>query len=79
MDSRIEIWQPRWHDRVVLIGKHKVKPGENKIVFTKAKNLPGSYFMEDTEIKKYPLDSNGKIPCFAVPLDVVLSRTSARL
>jgi hypothetical protein len=71
--NRIEIWQPRWHDRKVLIAKDKVRE-ENEIVFTKTKSLPSTvhYFLSGEEIRKHPLGTNGVIPCYEVPLDVVL-------
>jgi len=64
----IEIWQPRWHDRKVLIAKHKVGQ-HNKVVFTKAPTLEGEYYISGTEVKKYKLEHNGTISCYAVPLD----------
>jgi hypothetical protein len=69
----IEIWQPRWHDRTVLIAKRKVKDGVNKIVFTKTPELKGKVFeMDGSAIRQYHIESNGKIPCYAVPLDIIL-------
>ncbi len=66
----IEIWNPRWWDRKVLIAKYKVKDGDNEIVFTKAKTLKGKTFIiSGDDIRKCPLETNGKIPCYAVPLD----------
>ena len=65
----IDIWTPRYKDRVVLIANYKVKEN-NKIIFTKAKHLEGrEYFMKGSKIRQYPLDTNGKISCYAVPLD----------
>lgn len=65
----IDIWTPRYKDRVVLIASYKVKEN-NKIVFTKAKHLAGhEYFMRGSQIRSYPIDSNGKVKCYAVPLD----------
>lgn len=64
----IEIWQPRWKDRKVLIAKFKVGM-HNAIVFTKSPTLTGKYYMSGEDIRKYPLDTNGKIPCYAVSLD----------
>lgn len=67
--NRIEIWQPRYKDRKVLIAKYKVGVN-NEIVFTKAKHLEGKVFkMKGAKIEKYPLDTNGRIPCYAVSLD----------
>lgn len=66
--TRIEIWAPRYKDRKVLIAKTKVG-AHNEIVFTKVKHLPGSYYMSGLDIQSYPLGTNGKIPCYEVPLD----------
>lgn len=64
----IEIWQPRWKDRTVLIACHKVRDGENLIQFTKARSLPGLYSVSGSTIKNSPRCSNGRIECYAVPL-----------
>jgi len=68
----INIWNPRWHDRKVLIAKYKVKPGTNEIIFTKAKTLKGKYTLSGEEISKFPIETNGTIDCYVVPLDVVV-------
>lgn len=65
----ITIWAPRWHDRTVLVGKHRVKKGMNYIKFNQAPSLPSLYHMHSDQMKCYPLESNGKIMCYAVPLD----------
>ena len=66
--NKIEIWSPRYKDRTVLIAAYKVRE-MNEITFTKAKHLLGlSFFMRGSEIKKYPTTSNGKLPCYIVPL-----------
>ena len=66
----IEIWSPRWHDRKVLIAKYKVCSGINEIIFTKAKSLKGMKFrIQGIEISKYPIETNGTIDCYAVPMD----------
>lgn len=64
----IEIWQPRWHDRKVLISKFKVDPGDNEIIFTKTKSLQGKFHISGEKIKQYPIESNGMIDCYTVPL-----------
>lgn len=66
--SQIDIWQPRWRDRVVLIAKYKVG-SENEIVFSKTKSMPGVYFITGDDVRACPLESNGKVACYAVPLD----------
>lgn len=65
----IDIWTPRYHDRKVLIAVYKVKEN-NKIVFSKAKHLADKvYYMSGRQIRSYPVDTNGKVQCYAVPLD----------
>jgi hypothetical protein len=71
--SKIEIWQPRWKDRKVLIAKYKVG-AINEIVFTKTKSLPGVYVISGDEVRTYPLESNGKLACYAVPIDALERR-----
>ncbi len=66
----IEIWTPRYHDNVVLIATYKVQSGDNLIRFTKAKHLQGKvYKISGSDIRSCPLDDNGRISCFAVPLE----------
>ena len=66
----ISIWQPRYKDNVVLIATYKVVRGINEIEFTKAKHLAGMKFVCDSDtIRNCPIESNGKIECYAVPMD----------
>lgn len=64
----IEIWQPRWKDRVVLIAKYKVGT-HNEIIFTKTPSLEGSFYISGVNASKYPIETNGKLACYAIPLD----------
>jgi hypothetical protein len=65
----IEIWAPRYKDRVVLLAAHKIGD-RNKVVFTKAKHMgTDPYFISGAEVKKYKKETNGRIECYAVPLD----------
>lgn len=66
--NNIEIWQPRWKDRKVLIAKYKVGT-HNRIVFTKTKSMPGEYYLSGEAIRRYPLQTNGTLECYAVPMD----------
>lgn len=64
-----EIYQPRWHDRKVLLACHKVGQ-HNKIVFTQAPSLGTEpYYVSGTVAKKCKKVSNGTINCYAVDLD----------
>ena len=71
----IEIWEPRWHDRVVLIAKYKVVSGRNVIKFTKGSMKGKEYEMDGIAIREYPLETNGKIKCYAVPLAILTGET----
>ena len=65
----IEIFQPRWRDHTVLIACYKVKDGDNWIRFTKTPSMKGTYMCHSDIIRSCPVDSNGKIRCYAVPLN----------
>ena len=64
----IDIWQRRWKDRIVLIATYKVGT-HNEITFSKTKSMPESYYLSGEVIRSYPLETNGTISCYAVPLD----------
>lgn len=64
----LEILQPRWKDRRVLLAKYKVGT-HNRVVFTKAPTLAGEFYISGAKASTYPLETNGKLMCFAVPLD----------
>ena len=57
----IEIYQPRWHDRRVLIATYKVSSGVNYIKFTKSPTLKGVFEITGDEIRKCPRETNGTI------------------
>ena len=66
----IQIWEPRYSTRSVLIAKYKVKEGINEIIFTKSKALEGKIFtIKGADIRRHPLESNGSINCYAVPIE----------
>lgn len=65
--QKIDIWQPRWKDRIVLVAKHKIGT-HNEITFSKAESLKGNWYISGEKARSFPLDSNGKIPCYAIPL-----------
>lgn len=72
--NKIKIWEPRYHDDVVLIAKYKVREF-NQIVFTKAKHLVGKdFFVAGKDVVECPLEDNGKIACYAVPMDKLSSK-----
>lgn len=68
----IEIWQPRYKDNTVLIATYKVNAGLNKIRFTRARHLAGKIFsVMGADIFKCPKQSNGRITCYVVPMDML--------
>jgi hypothetical protein len=63
------IFEPRYRDKVVLLNKRRVG-AHNKITFTKAPSMGTQpYYANGSMVKKCKLDTNGTIPCYAVPLD----------
>lgn len=78
--TKLEVWYPRYHDlysdgeRVALLAKYKVDSGSAWIIvnFTKAKHLAGQrYCIQREKAKTYPIDTNGKIDCYAVPMSAL--------
>lgn len=63
----IDIWQPKWKNRTVLIAKHKVGL-HNKILFSRTPSMPGEYYVSGETVKKHNITNNGKIDCYEVPL-----------
>lgn len=75
----IEIWEPKWKTREVLIACHKVSShGKNYIRFTKCKSLPYVYEIDAEDITSCPVINNGRIECFAVPLSMLRISTQAK-
>lgn len=76
--TKLDIWAPRYSsaytatdERVALLAQYKVAQSSPVILvdFTKAKHLKGQRFCITREnAMHYPLDSNGKIPCYAIPM-----------
>lgn len=62
----IEILEPRYYDRKVLIACHKVQE-KNYIRILKGA-YAGEYFISGVVASAYDIQSNGKINCYAVPI-----------
>ena len=68
------IWQPKFSTKEVLVAKLDVRPGKNYIYFVADRNHPDLYSYDGTLVKtKGRLCSNGKIICYAFPLDWLTS------
>lgn len=64
------IWQPKFSTKEVLVAKLDVKPGKNYIYFVADRNHPDLYSYDGNRVKSDGrLCSNGKIICYAFPLD----------
>ena len=64
------IWQPKFSTKEVLVAKLDVKPGKNYIYFVADRNHPDLYSYDGNKVKSEGrLCSNGKIICYAFPLD----------
>ena len=62
----IKIWTPKFSTQEVLIKPWQVKPGMNKVVFTKCRY--GALLMDGDKIKSYPMIAHGKTGVLAVPI-----------
>lgn len=78
--TTLDIWSPRYKDKhekplavpVALLAQYKVDGSAPHILvdFTKAKHLKGQrFYISRRDAQSCALDSNTKIPCYAVPMD----------
>jgi len=63
----IEIWEPKYSDKTVLIDPRKVGK-HNVITFTKGTYKGQKYYADEQTILDNTSTSNGKIQCKVVPL-----------
>lgn len=76
--TKLEIWAPRYssaytdtNERVALLAQYKMYHSSPVIIvnFTRAKHLAGQRFcIKREDVLRCQLDTNGKIPCYAVPM-----------
>lgn len=52
--NQILIWEPRWHDRVVLVADRRILP-ENEVLI-QHREFPRSFYITGEEARKYPLE-----------------------
>lgn len=65
----IDIWQPRWKDRKVLIACYKVGDGDVFVRFTKTPSMEGTWVVSNDIVRGSEVCTNGKVRCYAVSLD----------
>lgn len=78
--NKIDIWAPRWRDRVVLVADWKVGP-ENKVEITHTnkagvRSFPNPFVMSGQKIRSYPETFVKGRKMRAVKLDDLLSGTT---
>lgn len=67
----MQVWNPRWHDKTVLLAAYKVdksKTDHIKVTFPKSNAMKGDWYISVKAVRKFPLESNGTIQCYVVPL-----------
>ena len=52
----------------MLLAKYKIGV-HNCVRFTETKSMPGDYYIAGEEAKKHPINTNGKLDFYAVPLN----------
>lgn len=73
--TTFDIWQPRWHDKTVLLSVGKVRAAKTKylrIIFSKTPSMDGDWVIDTTQVKKHKKETNGTIQCYVVPLSELL-------
>lgn len=66
-----EIFQPRWHDKTVLIHANRLKNAKTtwiKIKFTKAPSMEGDWVISKKKALSFPLGTNGTTQMRVIPL-----------
>lgn len=78
--TRLDIIAPRWHDSKVLLSQKKVSQASPiMLIEFRTKSLKGQRFCaRRAEVEKYPVETNGRIPCYAVPMDDLDSYDTAQ-
>lgn len=65
------IWHPRYNDNRVLLDAYRVdraKTDNLVVLFTRAKSLPGLWYVSRKKVRRYRKEFNGSIECYSVPL-----------
>ena len=69
--NAIHIWEPRWHDRAVLVADHRLQ--EHNQVVIEHKEFPTPFYVNGRWARQWPLEqmstkSGGVIAVRAIPL-----------
>lgn len=69
-----EIFQPRWHDKTVLVHAQRLKNAKTKwikIKFTKAPTMEGDWVISKQKALSFPLGTNGTTQMRIIPLNAL--------
>lgn len=72
--SYFEIFQPRWHDKTVLVHANRLKNAKTqwiKIRFTKAPSMEGDWVISKKKALSFPLGTNGTTQMRVIPLSAL--------
>lgn len=65
----LDVWNPRYHDRTILVNPRKCIRGTNYVQITKDKDYQNKLLKFHSDIlDKYPAQKNGKGIVVAIPL-----------
>lgn len=69
--NQILIWEPRWHDRTVLIAERKIMDSNEVII--QHKDFPKPFYLSGRKAKEFPLEqmgtkAGGTIAVRAIPI-----------
>lgn len=69
--NQILIWEPRWHDRTVLVAERRIMD-ENEVI-VQHKDFPKPYYLSGSHAREFPLEqmktkAGGEIAVRAIPL-----------
>ena len=68
-----EIKTPRYHDNTIMLGVHKLDRSKKRnVIKIFSDTAKRGYYTCDTEkIEGCPIESNGEIDCYVVPMDLL--------
>lgn len=72
----LDVWQPRWHDRTVLLAPWKV--GNENMIKIGHRSFPEPFYMSGEKIRTYPktkVDRKGAAPVemYVVPINDLMT------
>lgn len=70
--NQILVWEPRWHDKVVLVADYRLF--EHNEVIISHKDFPSPYYLTRERARQFPLEQmetkrGGTIAVRAIPID----------